>query len=167
LRFNLPDLIPHATADGVFSIDSLLQLRGQCIAGVSAHNDEWYPALLQRHCNFNSAPFTKTHVQESPIRWFLANQAHRAICSINRTNYSKPVVRNGVRKTLCGQIVVFDDQNSLTIQIKPPTFEDRQCAHKLTCASGSQVFAQERATQGCLVRYIRHPCTLAPAYVSY
>jgi hypothetical protein len=26
-----------------------------------------------------------------------------------------------VRKTLCNHIVVFDDQNSLTIQVKPPT----------------------------------------------
>jgi hypothetical protein len=24
----------------------LHQLRGQCIAGISAHNDEWHPALL-------------------------------------------------------------------------------------------------------------------------
>jgi hypothetical protein len=78
----------------------------------------------------------------------VANQAYRAISGINRTNYSKPVVRNGVRKTLCGQIVVFDDQNSLTIQFKPPTFEDRQCAHKLTCASGSQVLLRRGQRKG-------------------
>jgi hypothetical protein len=65
--------------------------------GISTHNDEWYPALLQRLCHVDSAPFTKTHVQQSPIRWFLANQAHRA-SGINRTNYGKPVVRS-VRKT--------------------------------------------------------------------
>jgi hypothetical protein len=81
----------------------LHQLRGQRIAGISAHNDEWYPALLQGHRNFNSAAFTKTHVQQNPIRWFVPNQAHRAISGINRTNYSKPVVRNGARKTLCGR----------------------------------------------------------------
>jgi hypothetical protein len=88
---------------------------------VSAHNDEGYAALLQRLCNFNRAPVTKTHVQQSPIWWFVRNQAHREISSINRTNYRKSVVCNGVRKTLCNHIVVFDDQNSLTIQIKPPT----------------------------------------------
>ena len=96
------------------------------------------PRSCKAFATSTELPSRRRTSSRAPSGGSLPNQAHREISSINRTNYGKSVVCYGVRKTLCSHIVVFDDQNSLTIQIKPPTFEDGQCARRLTCASGSQ-----------------------------